>query len=70
MLYNIKTLFEIGVKSMCFSLPYIEATIRESMRYDTLVPSGLPHTATADTKFMGYDIPKVNHKNWFNFCKD
>ncbi|XP_055307164.1 probable cytochrome P450 304a1, partial [Sitodiplosis mosellana] len=41
-----------------FSLPYIEATIRESLRHETLVPSGLPHTAIADTTFMGYDIPK------------
>lgn len=42
-----------------FSLPYVEATIRESLRHETLVPSGLPHTATADTTFMGYNIPKV-----------
>ncbi|XP_055317679.1 probable cytochrome P450 304a1, partial [Sitodiplosis mosellana] len=40
------------------NLPYIEATIRESLRHETLVPSGLPHTAIADTTFMGYDIPK------------
>lgn len=43
-----------------FSLSYVEATIRESLRHETLVPSGLPHTATADTQFMGYDIPKVS----------
>lgn len=42
-----------------FSLPYIEATIRESLRCDTLVPSGLVHKAIADTTIMGYDIPKV-----------
>lgn len=42
-----------------FSLPYTEATLREIMRFETLVPSGLPHTALRDTKFMGYDLPKV-----------
>lgn len=41
------------------SLPYTEASIREIMRYETLVPSGLPHRALEDTTFMGYDIPKV-----------
>ncbi|XP_031625482.1 probable cytochrome P450 304a1 [Contarinia nasturtii] len=40
------------------NLPYVEATIRESLRHETLIPSGLPHTAMADTKFRGYDIPK------------
>lgn len=38
----------------------MEATLRESMRHETLVPNGLPHSALVDTKFMGYDIPKVN----------
>lgn len=42
-----------------FSLPYMEATLRESMRHETLIPNGLPHSALVDTKFMGYDIPKV-----------
>lgn len=42
-----------------YSLPYTEATIREIMRFETLVPSGLPHKALRDTKFMGFDIPKV-----------
>lgn len=28
------------------------------MRYETLVPSGLPHKALVDTEFMGYSIPK------------
>lgn len=43
----------------CCSLPYLEATLREIMRFETLVPSGLPHRALNDTSFMGYDIPKV-----------
>lgn len=28
------------------------------MRYETLVPSGLPHQALVDTEFMGYSMPK------------
>lgn len=28
------------------------------MRYETLVPSGTPHTALVDTVFLGYNIPK------------
>lgn len=42
------------------SMPYTEAALREIMRYETLVPSGLPHKALVDTEFMGYDIPKVH----------
>lgn len=41
------------------NLPYTEATIREVMRYHTLIPSGITHTSMEDTQFMGYDIPKV-----------
>lgn len=39
-------------------MPYVEATLRETMRHMTLVPSGLPHVATKDTKLMNYDVPK------------
>lgn len=28
------------------------------MRFETLVPSGLPHKALVDTEFLGYSIPK------------
>ncbi|XP_062533833.1 probable cytochrome P450 304a1 [Armigeres subalbatus] len=40
------------------NLPYTEATLREGMRIDTLVPSGIAHMATRDTTLSGYDIPK------------
>nr|QLI62181.1 cytochrome P450 32 [Streltzoviella insularis] len=40
------------------NLPYTEACIREAMRYDTLVPLGVPHRAMADTNIGGYDIPE------------
>lgn len=42
-----------------FSLPYTESCLREIMRLETLVPSGLAHRTLEDTKFMGYDIPSV-----------
>lgn len=41
-------------------MPYTEASLREIMRFETLVPSGLPHKALNDIEFMGYDIPKVD----------
>lgn len=41
-----------------FSLPYTEACIREIMRFETLVPSGVTHKAMVDTEFLGYNIPK------------
>lgn len=40
------------------NLPFTEATLREGLRIDTLVPSGISHVALEDTKLRGYDIPK------------
>lgn len=40
------------------SLPYTEACLREIMRFQTLLPSGVPHKALVDTEFSGYRIPK------------
>lgn len=40
-------------------LPYTEAVVHETLRMSSLVPYGAPHTATRDTKFAGYTIPKV-----------
>lgn len=48
------------------SLPYIEATIRESMRHETLLPSLIPHTSMADSKFGGFDVPKVEIRSLKN----
>ncbi|XP_023163518.2 probable cytochrome P450 304a1 [Drosophila hydei] len=39
-------------------MPYTEATIRENLRIETLVPSDVPHKALEDTELMGYHIPK------------
>lgn len=40
------------------SLPFTEATLREILRFETLVPSSVPHRATKDTTLSGYLIPK------------
>lgn len=37
---------------------YTEATLREIMRYRTLVALAVPHRSTADAEFMGYFVKK------------
>uniref|UniRef100_A0A336KN19 CSON013586 protein n=1 Tax=Culicoides sonorensis TaxID=179676 RepID=A0A336KN19_CULSO len=39
-------------------MPYTEACIRELLRYETLVPSSIPHKAMHDTLFQGFNVPK------------
>ncbi|XP_055850308.1 probable cytochrome P450 304a1 [Episyrphus balteatus] len=39
-------------------LNYTEATIREGLRMETLLPSDVPHVALEDTEFFGYQIQK------------
>jgi len=39
------------------SLPYVEATILELLRYKTLGPFALPHRTLKDTEVGGYFIP-------------
>uniref|UniRef100_A0A182UK02 Cytochrome P450 n=1 Tax=Anopheles melas TaxID=34690 RepID=A0A182UK02_9DIPT len=39
-------------------LAYTEATLREAMRIDTLVPSGIAHRVQEDTTLHGYELPK------------
>lgn len=41
-----------------FSMPYTEATLREIMRFETLVPSSVPHRTLCDTTLGGFKIPK------------
>ncbi|XP_071505079.1 steroid 17-alpha-hydroxylase/17,20 lyase-like [Diadema antillarum] len=40
------------------TLPYTEATLYEMMRYSTIAPIALPHSALCDTKIRDYVIPK------------
>ncbi|EDV49299.1 probable cytochrome P450 304a1 [Drosophila erecta] len=40
------------------NLHFTEATVREGLRIETLVPSDVPHKALEDTELLGYRIPK------------
>ncbi|KAK1765144.1 O-methylsterigmatocystin oxidoreductase [Phialemonium atrogriseum] len=40
------------------NLPYIEAMVKEVLRWHPVAPMGLPHTSTADDICEGYLIPK------------
>ena len=39
-------------------LPYLEATIAETLRISSLAPLAIPHKTTVDTTLQGYHIPK------------
>lgn len=38
------------------SLPYVNAIIKEAMRWHSVVPFGVPHATVADDEFRGYFI--------------
>ncbi|TDL20318.1 cytochrome P450 [Rickenella mellea] len=40
------------------SLPYVEAIIKETLRWQPAGPMGVPHQTTADDEYKGYHIPK------------
>ncbi|XHF99537.1 hypothetical protein AWENTII_003037 [Aspergillus wentii] len=40
------------------NLPYINAIVKEVLRWHPVAPMGLPHTSTADDTYRGYHIPK------------
>lgn len=40
------------------NLPYIEAVVKETLRWHPVAPMGLPHTSTEDDVCQGYFIPK------------
>ncbi|KAF8992545.1 cytochrome P450 [Cyathus striatus] len=40
------------------SLPYVEAVMHEVLRWNTVVPSGIPHSSITDDVYKGMFIPK------------
>ncbi|KAG2054196.1 cytochrome P450 [Suillus hirtellus] len=40
------------------SLSYIESVLRETLRWQPIVPLGVPHASTSDDTYDGYFIPK------------
>jgi len=40
------------------NLPYIEAILKESLRWVTAVPTGVPHATTEEDVYRGWRIPK------------
>ncbi|OAX32091.1 cytochrome P450 [Rhizopogon vinicolor AM-OR11-026] len=40
------------------SLPYIDAVLRETFRWEPIVPLGVPHATTSDDIYDGYFIPR------------
>ncbi|KAL2871204.1 cytochrome P450 [Aspergillus lucknowensis] len=53
-------------------LPYIEAVVKESLRWHPVGPMGIPHTCTEDDTYDGYHIPKGSliMTNIWNFTHD
>ncbi|KAJ0178906.1 hypothetical protein K1T71_005681 [Dendrolimus kikuchii] len=45
------------------NMPYTEACLREIMRFETLVPMGVPHRAMKNTTIAGYDVPEGSMVN-------
>ena len=40
------------------SLPYVNAVLKESLRWHNVAPTVLPHSAGEDIEYRGYFIPK------------
>ncbi|GJC87935.1 O-methylsterigmatocystin oxidoreductase [Colletotrichum liriopes] len=40
------------------SLPYVDALVKEVLRWHPIGPMGLPHTSSEETTYEGYRIPK------------
>ena len=54
------------------SLPYITAIAKESMRWQSVVPLGIPHRSLEDDEYRGYFIPKGSAviANLYAFSRD
>ncbi|KAF1958474.1 cytochrome P450, partial [Byssothecium circinans] len=53
-------------------LPYIEAIVKETLRWHPVAPTGLPHQSTAEDIYRGYRIPKGSQliPNLWLFTRD
>ena len=40
------------------NLPYVDAIVKEVLRWHPVGPMGLPHSTTEDDTYEGYHIPK------------
>ena len=40
------------------NLPYVDALVKEALRWHPVVPMGVPHVTTEDDIYEGYFIPK------------
>ena len=39
-------------------LPYVNAVVKETQRWHTVAPMGLPHVSSSDDEYNGYFIPE------------
>lgn len=39
------------------SLPYLMALVKECLRWQTILPIGVPHLLTADDEYNGFSLP-------------
>lgn len=40
------------------NLPYVQACVKETLRWLPATPLSLPHCVTQDDEYLGYNIPK------------
>ncbi|KLO09949.1 cytochrome P450 [Schizopora paradoxa] len=54
------------------SLPYVEALVKETLRWNVILPLALPHVTLEDNEYRGYFIPKgsVVLPNIWQMCND
>lgn len=51
-------------------LPYVEAVVKEAMRWNIVLPMGTAHACTEENEYRGYRIPKgavVLMNIWYDF---
>ena len=51
------------------ALPYVNAIMREVLRWHAIAPLSLPHVSVADDEYKGYFIPKgaiVMPNSWYD----